>query len=373
MIFKEAFEHYKSGIATPEEAAYIEQELEKNQLLSEYSEDDFNFNPESESAPAEELKKVKKSIRKRSHSIIVISVAIVVVLALLANFVAVPLLNNLYYNPMTKENDIYSYDIDLSFTAYTELHHAGYYYSNTLIENTGIGKYSMTLVRANASTGKPEYFTATLNKNHFTMPYSYSASFLPMNSFARASTPVYNFDSEEKERFIKELKALPDYMNVTAAVSFSEDLTMDQLINLMGNSKVNFLWTGIRNSPEGVQRYPLCGMDLTGAGVIYEHINDKYPAFELSACSDNRSFSASDYETHFTSLLRYTIDHADFLNALYANKNEASYYQSVLDYVTENGVKTYGVLVNGSAADILAMMDSGTVSQIWPLDAKVTF
>lgn len=371
MVFKEAFEHYKTGNATPEEITYVENELEKSRLISEYLEEDFEVNLEAETAPADELKNVKRSLRKRSRNIIAISVAVVFVLALLANFAAVPLLNKLYYNPMTKENDPYSYDIDFSLAAYTELHQAGYSYGSTLVENTGIGKYAMTLIRNDLSTGNQEYLTAALYKNNLTMPYSFTTGNLSANIFARASYPVYNLDPQNKENFIKKLKNLPDYIGVTAAVSFSKDLTMGQLLDMMTGSKVSFLWTGIRNAPENIQRYPLCGMDLTATGIVYEQINNKYPAFELAAIhSDEGTFRAADYETHFTSLLQYSIDHADFLKALNA---DASYYPSVLDYVKKNGVKTYGVLVRGPAAEILALMDTGIVSQIWPLDADVGF
>lgn len=370
MIFKEAFEHYKSGIATPEEIAYVDQELEKNQLISEYLEEDFDVNLPLEETPAEGLEGVKKSIRKRSRNIIAISVAIVVILALLAHYAAVPLLNKLYYNPMTNETDEYAYDIDFPLIAYTELHQAGIYYANTVIENTGIGKYSMTLVRYNLSKNEADYLTASLNKNQMTVPFSFTANNLSMNIFATASFPVYDLDADTKQNFIKKLEALPDYMGVTAAVSFSKDLTMEQLIDMMGKSDLSFMWAGIRNSPEDVQLYPLCGMDLTGAGFIYEKINDIYPKFELSAVSSNDNPSASDYESHFTSLLQYSIDHPDFLKALKAN---LTYYPSVLEYVKRNGVKTYGVMVKGSAKDILALMDGGNVSQIWPLDANVTF
>ena len=373
MIFKEAFEHYKAGIATPEEAVYVEQELEKNQLISEYLTDDFDVDLESEETAAEGLKSVKKSIRKRSRNIVTISVGIIVVLALLVHYAAVPLINNFFYNPMKRNIDENTYDIDFSLIAYTELHQAGIYYANTEIENTGIGKYNMTLVRYNLSTNEPDYTAASLNKNNLIIPFSFETDNLSMNIFARVSSPVYDLDPETKENLIKELKELPNYMSVMAAVSFSEDLTMDQLISMIDSSDVDFLWAGIRNAPEDIQRYPLCGMDLTGAGPVYEKINKNYPAFELSASSSSDAPSASDYETHFISLLQYSIDHPYFLKELNADSNYSTYYPSVLDYVKYNGVKTYGVMVKGSAADILSLMDGGNVSQIWPLDADVNF
>lgn len=384
MAFKEAFEHYRSGTATPEEIAYVKEELEKNRLISQYFEDDFENDQSlkvdsaidqdySEEDPAEVLKKVRKSIRKRSRNIVVTSVAVIIVLTLFVHYAAAPLLNHLFYNPMTKTTDEYAYDIDFSFIAYTELHQAGIYYAYTEIKNTGIGKYDMTLERYNLIKNEPDYMPATIDKNKLKTLYSFTADNLPVNIFARASAPVYDLDSESKELNIKPLKQLPDYINVTAAVSFSEDLTMDRLIDMMDDSELYFMWAGIRNSPEDVQRYPLCGMDLTGAGPIYERINEKYPEFELSSVSSGDTPDASDYEHHFISLLQYTIDHPYISKALNVDPDYAAYYHAVLDYVKKNGVKTYGVMVKGSPKDILALMDSGVVSQIWTLDADVSF
>jgi hypothetical protein len=373
MNFKEAFEHYKAGTATGEERACVEQELEKNRLISEYLAEDFTFEVPVADIPAGELKNVKKSIRKRSRNIAAVTIVIIAALTLLIKFALIPLLNSLYIDPTAREINGFTYDIDFSLVAYTELHFPGYYYGGTIIDNTGIGQYNMTLYRYDLTKGEEEFVSASLDRNIMTAPYSFTLSNLPVNIFARASTPNYSLDRENREAYEKELEELPDYMNVTAAVSFSEDLTMEQLIDFMNRGNVSCMWAGIRNSPDGVQRYPLCGMDLTGAGVIYEDVNDTYPAFELSNISGKETLSAADYETHFTSLLRFLADHPEFLNILKPDTDHAGYYQSVLDYVTENGVKTYGVMVQGSASEILALRDNENVSQLWPLNAEIVF
>lgn len=141
-----------------------------------------------------------------------------------------------------------------------------------------------------------------------------------------------------------ELEALPDYINVTAAVSFSEDLNMSQLIDTMGKSDLGFLWAGIRNSPEDVQRYPLSmewilpAQDISMKGSTKNIQNLNYQAPQAT------DLTAADYETHFKSLVKYSMDHADFLKSL-EDSDYATYYSSVLDYVESDGVKTYGVMV----------------------------
>jgi hypothetical protein len=298
---------------------------------------------------------------------------IMAVLVLLIPFAVKPLINDQYYNPMTQEYDEFAYDIDFSLIAYTELHHAGYYYANSMIENTDIGKYSMTLSRYNFFKGEQEYLSASLDKNKMTLPYSFEASSLSMNIFERAASPGYSLPADSKERYLQKIKELPDYINVTAAVSFSRDLTMEELVDLKKTSNTLFIWAGIRNAPEDEQRYPLCGMELTGSGYIYKTINKDYPAFELSVVSNGIEYKSTDYKNHFFSLLNYSLDHPKFLKVFQPERDWVEYYQSVLNYVSEQGIKTYGVMVQGSPSDILALQESGIVSQIWPLDANIGF
>ena len=42
MTFKEAMEHYRAGTASTEERKLVEQELEKNQLIAEYLDEQWD-------------------------------------------------------------------------------------------------------------------------------------------------------------------------------------------------------------------------------------------------------------------------------------------------------------------------------------------
>ena len=373
MNFREAFERYKAGTATPEEAHVVERELEKNRLISDYLAEDLAEDITVGDSPSEELKSVRKSMRRRSRNIVVTAVAVMAVLALLFYFAGIPLLNGRFYNPMTITESRFVYDFDVAMAAYTELFLAGHYHGGSIIKNTGIGRYEMTLIQGSLTIGGQEYYAVTLDRNVLTAPYALKAGGLSANVFARASYPVYNLDDELKARYDKALAELPGYFNVSADVSFSEDLTMARLLEFMRGSKVSIMWAGIRNAPEHTQLYPLCGMGLTGTGLIYEKVSDTYPGFELAEHHTKNDLTPEDYENHFKSLLRYAIDHGDFLKAIGDDRDLAAYCESVLGYVSENGVKTYGVMVSGKAEDILALKDTGVVSQIWPMAADITF
>lgn len=343
MNFRKAFKQYQP-MFTPEETVYAE------------------------------LEQVRKSIRKRNRNLILISISIFTILALLVIYVTGPLQNRIYYNPMTKEYEKFAYDVDLSLVAYTELHMPGYYHSDTIIENTGAGKYTMTLMRYNLMKNEEEYTTASLNKNRLALPFSFTANSMPLNLFAKPSFPNATLDPASQARYINRLKELPHYIAVTATVSFPEDLTMNQLVQLMEDSNVDeldFLWATIREAPGESLRNPLFGMDLSTSGIVYEKINEKYKSFELSGINSTDGITPAQYEEHFKSLLKFSIDHPEFLNALEKGNYFISSYESVLDYVEKNGVKTYGVLVKGSAAEILKLAEFSNATQVWPLDADI--
>ena len=75
--------------------------------------------------------------------------------------------------------------------------------------------------------------------------------------------------------------------------------------------------------------------------------------------------SSQLYESHFKSLLDFQLDNLDFLELLDDTFDYKKYYQSVLDYVDENGVKTYGVVVTGSPEEILKFCEEENVCKIY--------
>lgn len=69
---------------------------------------------------------------------------------------------------------------------------------------------------------------------------------------------------------------------------------------------------------------------------------------------------AKRYEMHFTSLLKYLVDHKEAVSALVGNTVQYD-YESALYYIEENGMSTYGALVYGEANDLIELYESGTI------------
>lgn len=374
MEFREMLERYKNGTAAPEERAEVERELDRARAVEEYLASDFCG--EADELPGldneEVLTKVNKSMRRRTVKIIIAAVCIVLVGSILVGFFVTPAVEDMrnakYLDPNVCTYDQLTTDFTLVMTAFTELHHPGYIMANAYAENIGIGKYNITLSRYDMNDHMElKYLTAQLDKGELTLPQEFHSSTMPVNIFVKGTYPFFDLITDE---YMEEMKAslaeLPDYIRVTAAVSFDEDITMEELVELMESESAQFIWAGIRNAPVDVQRLPLCGMELTGSGIIYDVVNEDYPSFELSG-SQRRP---EDFEAHFKSQLDFLIDHIEYLESFMPQSE--GYYSDVRDYVEENGVMCYGCVVQGTGEELLALMEEQkNVIQMYITDAEL--
>lgn len=368
MSFNDAFAHFRAGTASPEERALVEEELEKNRLISEYLDEDWSQTPPAE-PDRTELRQVRRSLRRHRAVTILIAVALAAALAAGIFFGALPLLERQYYNPEVNTYDQSCSDFDLYLMAYTELFHPGYVYNHTLVTKTGLGRYQLDLNRNGFYTGESEYASAALDRGSLTMPRSFQSGYLPCNIIERASYPVYSMTDDHKSSVRQQLEELPDYVQVTAAISFPADLSMAQLLKLMDTIDGTLCWAGIRNAPEDRQCYPLCGLDPYGSGILVEGINSFYPYFEQAG----EAVTGEVLETHFESLLRFLAGQTEFPAEAVQGWVSGSYYQSVLDYISQAGVHSYGGVIAAAPSELLRLLDEGVITQAWPMDADFRF
>ena len=87
---------------------------------------------------------------------------------------------------------------------------------------------------------------------------------------------------------------------------------------------------------------------------------EKYPLFNLVDFYDTLNMSDRDfseliseaYGTHFKSRLTYLRNREEFVDIFDYNSYKTDFYDDALAYIDEHGVKTYGVLVFGTAKDL---------------------
>ena len=369
MDFKKAYEHYKDDTASEEERRLVEEEIEKFQLLSEHLDAEWE-QPETTEIPQQDLKKVRKSLRKRNSLIVLTSLVLAAALLLGCVYVAIPAVEKLYWNPDENTYNIqYCTDLDLSLTAYAELFCPGLTLGIMSSTRTGFATYELLIPYWDvAQGGKTNYANATLERGQLTLPRELLSTG-PVNVFENACYPVYTMDEEFKQDTVETLSSLPDYIQVEAAVSFSEDMSMEQLLEFKDQLKDgHIVWVGIRNCPEDRQRFPLCGIAPFTGGYVIEELNEYYTNFDVHL-SD---LTAEILESHFMTLLQYTRDQEVKNRAVCEEYFAgASYCRDVMQYVEENGIYSYGAYIAGPSQMFLDLLDSGVASQVWIQDAWI--
>lgn len=363
MTFREAMEHYRAGTASTEERQLVEEELEKNQLIAEFLDEQWSEEVAVPAASAAEMKQVRKSIRRRNVLLVLTSLVLAAALLLAAVYIGIPAAENLYWNPTTASYGTpYSTDLELMLAAYTELFCPDINIASVTAARNGFAAYDITIQYWNNHRGGDSLFASgTIEKGELKLPTGFLSK-CAANIFDRATYPFYAAEESERQAVYEKLSALPDYVTVVAAVSFPEDKSMEEVF-AFNDSLIDgqIGWTAIRSGPQDEQRWPLCGMNIFQWGSVRTEANAYYPCFDSKTVEK----TAGNLETHFKSLLRFSADQAENGTGIPEEYHMGRcYYTDVLNYVEENGVYSYGCYVTGTPETFLALIESGAVSQV---------
>jgi len=380
MKYRELLERYKKGLASEEEKLYIEQDIEKYRAIEDYLSDiaDKEFinlveMPELEKG-TEETARIKKSVNKRLRKVVFSSVAAVILLIFMIFFVISPFVDSLYYNPAKVSVGNNYHDIDFDMKAITELNMPEYAPSTVYVEKKGFGIYDLNYSYRNIFTDEVYKADSIIRRGEI---YSVDIGlYKDSNMFLDIKHPIreQKYIDEQKERVLKHIKLLNPVSYVSAGITFSNDLTMEELCGLEKMyPNIEFVWAGIRTgSPENTAM-DLIGIHLrTGSMLVDVKVEEKYRAFNIlewlvnPVGSDNGSVSieAQAYALHYKSLLEYVLDRQKAVNAIERKSWKYEFYQSALNYAKEYGVKTYGVLVFAEAKDLVELVENEQIKLI---------
>lgn len=363
MTFKEAMEHYRAGTASEEERQLVEQELEKSQLIAEYLDAQWDEKISVPVAPIEEIKQVRKTLRRRNILIVLTSLVLTAALLLGTVYIGIPASERLYWDPATASYGTpYITDLELMFAAYTELFCPDLNISNVTAAKRGFAAYDITIQYWNAYRGGEGLCaTGTIEKGELSLPMGF-LDMCAVNTFDRATYPFFPAREGHLEKIEDELSELPDYLTIVAAVSFPEDKSMEELLAFSdGLIDGQVGWAAIRTGPLDEQILPLCGMHIYQWGSVREAVNTVYPCFDTKPVEK----TPENLETHFKSLLRFSADQAENGTGIPKEyRMGRCYYTDVLNYVEENGIYSYGCYVSGTPETFLALIESGAVSRI---------
>ncbi|WP_404988526.1 anti sigma factor C-terminal domain-containing protein [Clostridium culturomicium] len=378
MTYRDKFKAYLDGSLDKEESRQIEEELEKIRVLSDYLNDEIDDKLfEDETAKEQygctsekemDMKNlIQRAVNKKLRKLGIVVGSIVLAIVLFLMFGLSPIMNKIYYNPGELLGD-FSSVIDLPLAVYTELHTANKWFNYTNITPEGYGKYNLKV--GYQFNGVIEDFYVTMDKGKFVGYYEdMLKSNLFSNSFTRGTE--YNYFEPNDEYALEELRKLPDTAIVEAAVSFPKDLDLKELEKLQKEyNDFHITYIPVRVTDTSHQVMDYFGIEPTGTGIIFDketYDEEKYPLLEL-ANAPGREITPEQKEIHFKSMLKYMAEAKEFNEAI----NSHIDYKSALEFVEENGAKTFGVVVKMPVKELMQLRQDGAVENILVTDAKLS-
>lgn len=379
MNFNELMDKYKKGQASEDEKLEVEKELTKYKIIEEYMADMIDFELTNSFSNDDEYRdestQIKKSINKRLRKVIFTSVGIMIALLISIFVIISPLVDSLYYNPSKVTVGEVEEDINFDLHAITELNYPGYALSSLVsVDRQGFGEYNLDYFRSNLFTEDMNHVNSKLKRHNYSTDHTGWINDRSFN-FKTIQIPDW-FDEEDskeqKERVINHVKQLSPVAYTSSWITFEKDLSTEELHQLeLGYPDIDFIWAGVRTTSPENSVHDLLGF-ITGPNIkvtVDKPSVEKYPAFDFIEWLVNpvgfdreaTHLEPRGYELHFKDLLKYAIDRKDAINILEGRPNRHEYYEKVLEYVEENGVKTYGVLAYANAGDLIELVQNEQV------------
>lgn len=422
MNYRELLNRYKKGLANEEEKQLIEDEIEKHEALEEYISESYDVDfcdiPEKPNIEQhdEETTKLKKSVNNKLRKVILTSVLIVVVLYIGIFYVGSGIVDRLYYDPtavtQSKIQGYQSPDFYYDMQAYIGLNMPGYSISSfTFQEPKGFGSYEVSYSLRDLFSDNVQRYFVNLSRGRLT--FAEDGIFSSENRFgiwkgfekiqndypidtSKDATKYMDKEIKRKnEETIRYLNGLNPLSYLSMSIVFNQDLTMKELYNMCEKyQSLNFKWVGIRTVEPGTGWSENQPMHLIG---FSPNFNDEpssnmrpdpkqYPLFNLMDVLDDFNMSQKDYPDliseaygiHFRSRLNYLRNREKFVEIFDYNDYKIDFYDDALAYIDEHGVKTYGVLVFGTAEELLKHIDeipydSLYVNKVLPAKPNIYF
>lgn len=369
MKFNEYIDKYKKGTLTQEEAELVETEIEKYKAIRGYI--------------CEENK--ERYFNRKSTRNIVISLVIIIALIGISTI----WINWCFYNPNKGYKSEYGtgqFFIDTS--VFTELHSPGYYTNWVKAKEKGIGRYDIAIRQWSGIDKKQKTYKNEIVRGKITdtadihefwnFPASNAFGGRNSNVSWQRDGDVYSTQPPDERKYqVDELRNVPSYSSVSAYFGFKKDITLKEFEKMYKDSEgLSFSYVAVGIEKEGTEQNVL-GFEPTGTGPVIKKgliSEENYPYFEISNHRDElEKNSVKVWESHFKTLLKYMSTREEFLSTMAdVNNINTNLYKNALSYVNKNGVNIYGVLVNGSAKDILAFEQQNNIVGIMVNDIKLS-
>lgn len=330
-----------------------------------------------------ELKKIKKSIRKRHWLTVLTSVVLVAVLIFGAIQYGIPALESRYWDPTESTYLEGIPDIELTMVTYNELFGMGQNILSIDVKKNGFANYTLDTIFLNWKT-MHSHTSVTQRSASISKGESDFSELFWLNwkygEFHHPKGYTNSVTASNKREIRRTLAQLPEYVEVLACISFPDYLTLDELLSITEqypSTHTRFLWAALR-SDDDLNNWPLCGVHL------YQYQTDRYspstwddtdyPGLFLNEEAFlNEANGSHMLEEHIKSMLRFSDAQVKNGTGILPGDVDESYYETTLAFMEENGVKAYGCYVIASPAYLLKMLDDGVAESIYLEDVWIAF
>ena len=216
--------------------------------------DIFKTQWEQEMPPENEMKQIRKTIRKRNWKIITVSAVLAVALLGIFVYVAIPVAELFYWNPSETTYGSHT-DLETMLHVYTDLFTPGYNTFHVNYQHNGFASYDLEVPVFSTAQNKQISATGVLKKNILSLDQDF---FNPMNKnypFPKHSMPDYFPSRYDLDNLCQRLSQFPEYIRLEATISFPQDLSMEELMEFRSEySDLLITWVAIRSTEPSEDR-----------------------------------------------------------------------------------------------------------------------
>ena len=315
----------------------------------------------------EELRRMKKSLKRRNWKLILSSAVLVLILLILGQTVILPAMEQQYWDPTVSSYLTDVPDAELSLAVYTELFGHGKVLMVPEIQKTGFASYAIDSYylewESLNSLTDISYSHATIEKGQWNTEAGMFQN-LPAGTIYRDLAGIQELVELKREESMQKLQVLPEYVQILASVTFSQDLSMkelDQFIHQYTPRSARFLWAALRT---GETYAPSCGI------LLNEYSSSHYqPEFWRNTdypdlFPERYNWSHKNMEKHVLSMLQFSADQVALGTSLVPDGTDSGFFQRALNHMKEAGVKTYGCYVIATPEVLQDLLASSRIACI---------
>lgn len=394
MTYKELLNLYKKGELSDEQKAKVQEDIEKQEAISEFLFENDEIPELRDSCLEAEIpddnsdfdekrfqKMVKKSIRKAFIKLGIAVGVIVLALVLAANTILPNIVDSMYYDPTkvvgTTDEGNQTSQISVDTMVYTELFTPGYYRTKAYASHNGYGKYDVEIFQNFSINGQLSDVYGRIDKNTLTL-FSDSIFNLPVqNAFSIDDIPklighVGTGAAGNQESALRKLSELDETDYYVAYVTFDKIMNYDEFAAWSKDNDIYPHWGAVcrKQDEKTYIADQILGFNYYafGGGHAYDH--EKYPYLDFgdvikSVDAEGIKIASSNVmEKHMTSMLRYALDNDDFFEMAGCPLSDSElimYIESIEDY----GLFTYGFVIVSQKDEILKISKNENVNYIY--------